>query len=184
MPLLDYDADAWRNDSYIEFGVIINLIIGAFLGHYNLEKYATYIDSSAAIILVIFCLKVPLTHGKDALNQLLDRTLPESMQFDIIAVIAENINRMCEFKSTSTRRSGKDIFIEIDVVMPYDFTLEEAFKLEEDIHTSIKEKYPTALPRLYATPCQKDCIYDNSSHCPVKLALNSRNDNKTDSDDS
>ncbi|MFA6570938.1 MAG: cation diffusion facilitator family transporter [Bacteroidota bacterium] len=182
MPLLDYDAAMWKVDSYIESGVLINLIIGAILGFLGYAKIAKMIDSASAIILIVYALKIPLTHGKDALNQLLDRTLPESIQFDIIAVIAENVNRMCEYKKTYTRRSGKDIFIEIDVVMPWDFTLEEAFSLEKDIHESIKIKYPTALPRLYVTPCQKDCVKGDVCNCPVKIAMqqkmnNSQNNN-------
>ncbi len=170
MPLLAYDADIWKLDGYIELCVLFNLVLGTVLAHFGQENSGKMIDSSAAIILLIFSLMNQLKHGKTALDQLLDRTVPENIQFDIIASIAENINRICEFKSVYTRQSGKDIFIEIDIVMPWDYTLEEAYKLEKDIHNILVEKYPTALPRLYVTPCNRDCIHQEKSFCPIKLA--------------
>jgi cation diffusion facilitator family transporter len=171
MPLLAYDADIWKTDSLIELGVLVNLALGAVLSYFNFDIYGKYIDSLTAVILLSYSLKVQLTHGKSAVNQLLDHTLPENIQFDIISVIAENINRFCEFKKVHTRQSGKDIFIEIDVIMPWDFTLEEAYKLEKELYDSLKTKYPTAIPRLYVTPCPKDCIHDGKTSCPVKLAM-------------
>ena len=170
MPLLEYDADIWKTDSIIELGVIVNLAFGAIFSYFNYKFIGKYIDSATAVLLLTYSLKVQISHGKSAVNQLLDHTLPENIQFDIISVIAENINRFCEFKKVHTRQSGKDIFIEIDVIMPWDFTLEEAFQLEKDIHNTLIKKYPTAIPRLYVTPCPKDCIHDGKTTCPVKLA--------------
>jgi cation diffusion facilitator family transporter len=170
MPLLAYDADIWKLDGYIELGVLFNLVLGTILSHFELENIGKIIDSFAAIVLLMFSLRMQLKHGKGALDQLLDRTVPENIQYDIIASIAENINRICEFKSVYTRQSGKDIFIEIDIVMPWDYTLEEAYKLEKDIHTLLVAKYPTALPRLYVTPCAHDCVHEGKSFCPIKLA--------------
>ena len=170
MPLLKYDSDVWKTDSYIELGVLLNLALGAVFSYFNYKIAGKYIDSATAVLLLTYSLKVQLTHGKSAANQLLDHTLPESIQFDIISVIAENITRFCEFKKVHTRQSGKDIFIEIDVIMPWDYTLEEAYHLEKDFHTSLVKKYPTAIPRLYVTPCPKDCVHDGKTSCPVKIA--------------
>lgn len=170
MPLLEYDADVWKTDSFIELGVLVNLAFGAVFSYFNYKIIGKYIDSATAVLLLTYSLRVQLTHGKSAVNQLLDHTLSENIQFDIISVIAENINRFCEFKKVHTRQSGKDIFIEIDVIMPWDYTLEEAYRLEKDVLNSLVEKYPTAIPRLYVTPCPKDCIHDGKSSCPVKIA--------------
>jgi len=171
MPVLEYDSEIWKFDSYVELGVILNLLIGLVLTKGSHQTIASIIDSSTAIILIGLALKIPLKHGKNALNQLLDRTLSESIQYDILAVIVENISKMCEYNGVHTRQAGKDIFIEIDVTMPYDLTLEEAFQTEQDIFVSLKEKYPTAVPRLYVTPCMRNCIYAGNNHCPVKKSL-------------
>ena len=173
MPVLEYDSDIWRFDSYIELGVIANLIIGLVLHRYNLHTYASILDSVTAVVLIGMATKIPIQHGKNALDQLLDRTLPETIQYDILSVIVENIDKMCEYNGVHTRQAGKDIFIEIDAVMPFDITLNEAFQTEKIILNSLKEKYPNAIPRLYITPCSKDCVHSGKNHCPVKKSLNS-----------
>ncbi len=168
MPSLEYDAQIWRVDSIIEFGVIGNLLLGLLLEKLGYSLAAKYIDSSSAIMLVGYALVFPIRGAKAAFNQLLDRTADEDIQFNLLAVIAENINNFCEFKAMHTRQSGKDLFIELDVVMPYDFTMEQKYEVEQKISSSIKEKYSNSIPRLYVIPCQKDCIIDGKCTCPVK----------------
>jgi divalent metal cation (Fe/Co/Zn/Cd) transporter len=170
LPLLKYDAEIWKIDSYLELGILANLLTGLILSYYKMDSVARIIDSATAIILLIVALKVPLTHGKEALFQLLDKTLPEHVQFDILSVISENIGRICEFRAVHSRRSGKDIFIEIDVVLPYDYTLEQAFILEQDIQKNLILKYSNAITRLYVIPCKRDCIHNDKRNCPVKIA--------------
>lgn len=172
MTILDYDAKLWLNDSFIELGVLINLIIGFVFKKFELEGLAKIIDSTTGIGLAAFALWIPMKSARDALNQLLDRTLPENIQFDIIAVIAENIQNMCEYKSIHTRQAGKDLFIEIDIVMPWDFTLDKVERLEKQIHTSIKVKYPTAITRVYVEACPKDCLHNGKRNCPIKIKGN------------
>lgn len=183
LPMLDYDSTLWKMDSYFELGILANLFTGAILNMFNLNSEAKIIDSASASLIALVSLIIPLKHGKDAIGQLLDRTLPEHIQFEIIAVIAENFTRMCEFKSVHTRKSGKDIFIELDIVMPFDFHLEQIHKLETSINNSLKIKYPTAIVRLYFTPCKRDCFHYDKRSCPIKIA-NSLIDNSNVNADS
>lgn len=169
LPMLSYDADLWRVDSYMELGVLGNLLLGYLLKNIGLEAIGRFIDSTTAVALLVFALKVPLTHAKGALDQLLDRTLPENIQLDIISVIVENITRICEFKNVHTRRSGKDMFIELDVVLPFDYTLETAFAVEQDIMDAIRTKYPNAIVRMYVIPCNHECIQEGQRFCPVEI---------------
>ncbi len=170
MPMLRYDAELWRLDSWLELGVLLSLLIGGVLLSMAQISLARTVDGIASVLLLVVSLKVPLTHGREAIKQLLDRTLPDSMQFEILAIIAENFTHMCEFKGVHTRQSGKDIFIEIDLVMPYDYTLEHLYQLERQILERLHEKFPTAVPRVYVTPCDRNCIRDGVTHCPIKLA--------------
>jgi len=139
------------------------------LGFVGLENVARVLDSATAVALLAFALKVPFTHARGALDQLLDRTLPEDIQLDIISVIVENISRICEFKNVHTRRSGKDMFIELDVIMPFDYTLETAFRVEKDIMDAITDKYPNAIVRMYVVPCNHECVQEGQRFCPVEM---------------
>lgn len=170
LPMMSYDADLWKVDSYMELGVIANLVLGLLMKYIGLESTARILDSATAVALLAFALKVPFTHARAALDQLLDRTLPEEIQLDIIGVIVENISRICEFKNVHTRRSGKDMFIELDVIMPFDYTLETAFRVESDITNAITNKYPNAIVRMYVVPCGHECVQDDGQRfCPVEM---------------
>jgi cation diffusion facilitator family transporter len=167
-PMLRYDADLWRADSWVEVGVIFSIVGGGVLLWADHINAALLLDGIASIALLVFTLKVPLQHGREAFRQILDRTLPDKMQYEIIGIIAENHDRMCEFKSVHTRQSGRDIFIEIDLVMPFDQTLEQLYDLEDGILKSLHGRFPTAIPRVYVTPCDRSCVLPQGTTCPVK----------------
>jgi cation diffusion facilitator family transporter len=169
LPMLHYDADLWKADIFTEIGVMVNIIVGSILHYYDALTAAKYADSFTAIGLLIVALRPCFKHGKEAFNQLLDRTLAEDIQMELLTVIAENIDAFCEFRSIHTRQSGKDLFIEMDLVMPFDFTLEENFEVEKRMRQTVSVKYPTAIFRLYATPCPRDCIKGEKCFCPVKI---------------
>lgn len=130
------------------------------------------LESSAAIVVIVILLVKPLSDLKNAFDQLTDKNLPEHIQYDLIAVIAENLNRMCKFNTMHTRQSGNDIFIEIDIVLPWDYTIEQKFDLEKDLKEAILKKYPHSIIRLYVVPCEKDCIDKNGNIlCPIKRKI-------------
>ncbi|MGB9771788.1 MAG: cation diffusion facilitator family transporter [Candidatus Kapaibacteriota bacterium] len=168
LPILRFDAELWKYDSFIEIGVILTLLVCLVLDKLGFTSTARVVDSVGALVFVGIAMRIPIKFGKKSIEQLLDRTLPEKFHYDILSVIAENFKSLCEFKNIYARQSGKDIFVEIDAVLPYDFTLTEAYEIEKKIVSEIKELYPNAIPRLYFLPCNKDCIYNDINHCPIK----------------
>ena len=172
MPILEFDADVWRSDSLIELGVLANLIIGFVLIHFAFEDYARQIDSITALLLTIYALRVPLKGSLSALNQLLDRTLSKKVQDEILDIIRSNANQMCEFIDIHSRQSGKDIFIELDIILPFDYTMKQKSEVETKLQNAIKEKYPNAISRIYALSCQGNCKNDGIRNCPIYLLKN------------
>lgn len=126
-----------------------------------------YSDIAFSAVIMLYLMYLPLKSLKNAVSQLLDKTLPEEILFDFLSVIIEHFNYMCEYKSMRTRRSGDDIFVDIDIVMPNDIALEKVNHLENSIKSKLCEKYPNAHPRVYAQPCAKNCIYKNNGSCPI-----------------
>ncbi|HRK58364.1 MAG TPA: cation diffusion facilitator family transporter [Candidatus Kapabacteria bacterium] len=168
IPVLYFDADLWEADSWMELAVSVNLIIGGILHAYGYDAIARYLDSGSAIALLAYTVSIPLRHGKNALDQILDKTLPENVQMDILSSIIARFDSFCEFKAVHTRQSGRDIFIEIDLILPFDWTLEQSRELEKNIAHDLKEKYPTSIMRLYAQPCPRDCFRNGECFCPLK----------------
>ncbi len=168
-PMLRYDAELWRVDSYVELGVVGCVVVDGVLQSTGWYSTAAAFDSLASIALVLLTLKVPLKHGSDAFRQLTDRTLPENMQQEILDIISGAQGRMCEFRNLHTRQSGRDIFVEIDLVMPSDYRLDELYPLELELVAKIRKRFPTAIPRVYVMPCDGWCNRaDGTSACPVK----------------
>lgn len=168
--MLHYDAALWRLDSYMELGVSANILAGIVLKDYGYGQFARVLDSATALTLIALAFRIPLKHGRSALNQLLDRTLDEDIQLKLLGVIAERLDNFCEYRSIRSRQSGRDIFIELDVVMPFDYTLEQAYVLERDLEVPVKELYPSAIFKMYVTPCPRDCFRNGVCYCPVKNA--------------
>lgn len=171
MPIIDYDSQIWKIDSYIEMGVLSNLLVGVVLKNFGFGHIASVLDSITAVLLLMFALKVPIEGSKNALNQLLDKTVSDEIQFKLLGIVSENIHKMCEFKRVHTRQSGKDIFIELDIVLPYDYTVKQKYDMEKDIRNRILEEYPTSIPRVYAVACESNCNQNGVTTCPVKVAL-------------
>jgi cation diffusion facilitator family transporter len=170
-PMLRYDAELWRVDSWVEIGVVIGVVLDGVLQAVGWFSTAAVADAVASVTLLVLTLKAPLQHGVAAFRQLTDRTLPDDMQYEILGIIAGEHHRMCEFKSVHTRQSGRDIFIEIDLVMPYDYRLDQMYPLEEELLVQLRSRFPTAIPRVYVTPCDRSCEHANGSTCPVKRAF-------------
>ncbi len=124
-----------------------------------------------SLIFVIYQAYKPFKGLRSSLNNLLDKNLPEPILFDFLSVIIENFDKMCEYKSMRTRQSGNDIFVEIDVVLPHDFTISKAYELEQIIKVSLQSKYPNAIPKIYAIPCVPNCIYMQKGTCPIKKKI-------------
>ena len=169
MPILEYDANLWKYDSYIELFVLMNLLVGLGLQLFGLRYIGLMVDSGVAIALTMFALIVPLKGSRDALNQLLDRTIPDEVQMRFLSVVTKNHTNICEFKAIHTRQSGKDIFIELDIILPYDESMEYKDKLEKKIAQEIIDINPNAVPRVYAKACDGKCLDADKRNCPIHI---------------
>lgn len=175
-PMLRYDAELWRVDSWVELGVIVGLLVGALLRTINWYGTAVIVDAITSITLLLLTLKVPIQHGAEAFRQLTDRTLPPEMQQEVMAIIEENRHTMCEFLGVHTRQSGRDIFIEVDMMMPPHYRLDELYPIERALLVKLRERFPTAIARVYVTPCDNHCeLPDGTCTCPLKQAPTTTN---------
>lgn len=150
---------------FILFGAAIIITLNK-LNRYN---YTAAVDIIFAGLAAVFYMYEPLSKFGNSISQLTDKNLPEHILFDIIGIIAENLHKICQFHTMHTRQSGDDLFIEIDIILPWDYTMKQKFDLEMDIKNAILQKYPNSIFRLYVVPCNKDCIDVNvCSNCPIK----------------
>jgi len=164
--ILKYDSS--DSKEFFEFLLIFTILISVGQWLISEQRYKPYVIDS--ILAFSFSFGVALNsykNLKEAIFQLLDKPVSEDIQFDVIAAVSENIKTMCELRTIHTRKSGGDVFIEIDAVMPHDHTLDQCNTLEKSLMASINEKHPEAHIRLYPIPCKVDCVYGSTEKCPV-----------------
>ncbi|MGB9913493.1 MAG: cation transporter, partial [Candidatus Kapaibacteriota bacterium] len=77
LPILRFDAELWKYDSFIEIGVILTLLVCLVLDKLGFTSTARVVDSVGALVFVGIAMRIPIKFGKKSIEQLLDRTLPE-----------------------------------------------------------------------------------------------------------
>lgn len=165
---LYFNFIVWKNAFIILFvSFVASLFIIIFYQANNIT-FTNYFDFSVSVLIALYLLILPLKNISVALKQLLDNTASDEIQFNIIAVIVDNLHNFCEFKSLHVRYAGKKLFIEIDVVLPWDYTIEQKFILEKNFEKQIKEIYPNSIFRLYVVPCKRECLTDQKIQCPLR----------------
>jgi ferrous-iron efflux pump FieF len=172
--ILKYDSS--DSKEFFEFLLIFTILISVGKWLIAEQSFKPYVVDS--ILAFSFSFGVAINsykNIKEAIFQLLDKPVSEDIQFDVIAAVSENIKIMCEFRAIHTRKSGGDVFIEIDAVLPNDYTLEQCHTLEKNLKESLFEKHPEAQIRLYPIPCKLDCVYGSTDNCPVGKLKQERN---------
>ncbi len=116
----------------------------------------------------LYLFTIPILNIRFAIDILLDKPASDEIQFNILSVVVDNIKNYCEFRSLQVRYAGKKLLIEIEVVLPYDFTIEQKYELEKRFDKQIKDIYSNSITRLYVIPCNRDCSENDQLNCPIK----------------
>jgi len=74
-------------------------------------RSARIVDMIGSIFLVIYMIITAIGLIKESLPEILDRTIPEPEHYQILRILAQNIDQYDGFSGYKARRSGKDLFI-------------------------------------------------------------------------
>ena len=129
------DSMHYTSDLLGNVGIIIALVLGAygFVG----------VDILAALLISLFLLIGAYKIGTDALNNLLDHSLPDNIEQDIsnIATRHEWVNGIHELR---TRKSGPMQFIQLHLELPESMMLKQAHAISDEIEAEILATYPNS----------------------------------------
>lgn len=130
-------ANAWhhRSDAFSSIGTAIG-IGGAIL----LGDNWRVLDPIAAIIVSVIVIKAGVEFVLPGVNELLEKSLPEDVEEEIIKIIRSNPG-VCDPHNLRTRNIGTSYAIEVHVRLPGDMYVEDAHKLTQNIEYQIKERY-------------------------------------------
>ena len=128
-------ADAWhhRSDALSSVGAFIG-ILGARLGF-------PVLDPIASIVICLFILKAAFDIFKDALDKMVDSSCDEKTVNEISSAISE-IPGVCHTDSIMTRQFGNKAYVDVEIAVNPDMSLEKAHSIAENVHHTIETDFP------------------------------------------
>ncbi len=132
-------ANAWhhRSDAFSSIGTLIGIAGAIFLG----EKWRL-LDPLAGVVVSFFIIKVAIELGLPSVRELLEESLPEDTEKDIIKIVKHN-PKVRDYHKLKTRKIGSIYAIDIHIKLDRDISFIESHDIATDIEIRLKEKYGT-----------------------------------------
>ncbi len=127
-------ADAWhhRSDAISSVGSLLG--IGACILGFK------YGDTIASLLISLFIIKVSYDIFKEATSEIVDKACDTNTLNEYIATIEENAE-VLNIDSIKSRLFGNRVYLDIEIAVRNDLSLEEAHKIAEDVHNSLESKF-------------------------------------------
>ncbi len=166
-PALRAEGIHFRLEAYISLAITLSFAVVILLNKVNLSGPANYVDPIATLIVSAFITVPSVRLLKEAFIKLLDASLGETSQMDVVKILAKHFDQYCNFKNIKTRSAGRKQFVDIQLVMPAHISVKAAYKtalkLKNDIASAISESEVT----VHTEPCLMDCTFiKNHQQCP------------------
>ena len=130
-------ANAWhhRSDALSSLGTLAGIGCAYFLG----AKWRIA-DPIAALIVAVFIFKIAFDLIRTGLSELLEESLPEDVEQEILAIVTSN-PEIREPHNLRTRRIGASIAIEVHVRMDGQMTVEHSHALTVEIERRLRARF-------------------------------------------
>jgi len=109
-PIITGQLNLYRSKYISDISVTITLVLGLVLRKYT---FAHFIDPLGAVVLSGFLFYAVYTLFSQSMDNLMDRTLEESLQMGILRVLAKHFDDYHNIHDVRSRRSGQYIFIDL-----------------------------------------------------------------------
>ncbi len=166
-PALKAEGIHFRLEGYISFTIALSFAVVMVLRYAGFLTLSHYVDPVATLI-VSAAIAIPSVRLlKEAYMKLLDASIGEESQMDVIKALAHHYDRYCDFNNIRTRSAGRKQFVDIHLVLPDHISVKHAHGiasvLKKDITAAIAESEVT----VHIEPCDRNCAYaKNNQACP------------------
>ncbi|MFZ4762023.1 MAG: cation diffusion facilitator family transporter [Alphaproteobacteria bacterium] len=135
-----------------DFMMAIAVIIG-LLAHKLFDINA--LDTGLSVIVGIYLAFHAVDTGKNAVDMLMDRELPDHIREEIIATILAHPQAK-GLHDLRSRKSGKGIFAEFHLELDGKLSLDESHQITDEIEQQLMEKFPYSEFSLHQEPFDID----------------------------
>lgn len=131
-------GNAWhhRSDALSSIGTLIGISGAIFLG----EKWRI-LDPISAIVVSFFILKVAFKIIIPNINDLLEVSLPEKIEEEILDIINTTDTEIKDSHNLKTRKIGNTYAIEIHIKVDKNMSVESSHNIATRIENNLREKY-------------------------------------------
>ena len=130
-------ANAWhhRSDALSSIGALLGIGAAYFLG----ESWRIA-DPIAAIVVAALIMKVAIDLSSTALAELLEKSLPKSVEEEILQIISATPN-VYKPHNLRTRRIGSSVAIEVHIRVEGSMTVFESHEISREIEHSLRARF-------------------------------------------
>lgn len=151
-------ADAWhlRTDVYTSLGVMFGLALIWIIENLFLNVHVHWIDPLIAIVVAFLIIKAAYDLTKQSLGGLADESLPAEENKKIADIIS-SVDNVISYKHFHTRKAGDTRFVEIDILVDANMSVQAAHDLTETIMGNIDKCYNNTQVLIHVEPCNNAC---------------------------
>jgi cation diffusion facilitator family transporter len=161
---IDASARNISADVYSAAGVLLGLLMVRLTGF-------VILDPIIALIMAGFVLKAGYQVTIRAIHELIDHALPKEEQKILNDCLSVHTTQLVSYHAVRSRRAGNERFIDLHLVMPRNFSVENAHAMCDHLEQDIKNKITSANVIIHTEPCSSaDCIRCFITGCDLRYA--------------
>jgi len=131
----------FKVSTLIDVSVLASLSVVFLLANLGHENLAYVIDPTVSLLLGAYMLFCGVTLTIRNFRVLIDLPLPEDDQLRIMAILAQEYSGYENIGNIYTRFSGKTRFIEVELYLKKDLSLEEITNLGQRIESHLRQHF-------------------------------------------
>ena len=147
---LSADALHFRTDVWSGAGILFSLLLYRFTGW-------RWLDPGVALAVGVYIFVAALPILGAAVQDLLDRGLPQDTVDRIVRIIEEHRPMVVAWHDLRTRRSGSEKHVDFHVVVCREHSLEDAHRVADHLEHEIREMLGHAHVVTHIDPCEVEC---------------------------
>lgn len=127
-------ADAWhhRSDSLSS--------VGAFAGILGARMGFPILDPVASVVICVFIEKAAIDIFRDAVDKMVDKACPVELVNEMKSVISGQ-EGVCRVDDIKTRLFGSKIYVDVEIAVDGEKTLNEAHGISEEVHEAVEKEF-------------------------------------------